>query len=226
MKLPNHIAIIMDGNGRWGVKKHNNRLIGHHYGIRNIKHIIAFLIKKKISHLTLYALSNDNFKKRNKKELNNIFSLFHKYLKENISFFKKNKIFLNFFGKIKELDQKTLNLIKHTSETTLLKNNNLVLNIALNYSSKEEIINCFKILKKKKLNFNKNNIDKYLFTSFSGDPDIVIRTGGYKRLSDFLLWQSSYSELFFSKKLWPDFKANDLYNIIKKFNLVRRNYGS
>ena len=225
MNLPNHIAIIMDGNGRWGKKKFNNRLIGHERGIKNIKNILEFCIKKKIPHLTIYALSKDNLKKRSKNEINNIFELLKNYLQKNIYYFKKYKIKLNFIGQIQLLPISIRKMLIYSSEELNKFKSELIVNVAINYSSKAEILNAVKMLLKNKKKINISNIEKYLFTSSSGHPEIIIRTGGYKRLSDFLLWQAAYSELFFEKKLWPDFKIVDLKNILKKFNNIKRKFG-
>ena len=225
MKPPNHIAIIMDGNGRWGLKKHNSRLIGHEQGVDNIKSIIKFILAAKIKNLTLYALSYDNLQKRNKKEINNLFYIFDKYFHENNKFFYTNNIALNFIGEKKNIPKK-INKIIVCNRNKKLKKINLRLNIAFNYSAKKEIINSIKKILKKNKVINEINLSKNLYTNESGDPDILIRTGGYKRLSDFLLWQSSYTELFFVKKLWPDFKSNDLKLILSKYRNLKRNFGS
>jgi len=226
MKNPNHIAIIMDGNGRWGQKKLGNKLAGYREGVKNLKPLINFFLKNKIKHLTIYALSYDNLKKRNTKEIENIFNILKDHLVKNLDFFKKNKIFLNFIGERRNLPRSIIKLIVKTSNETKLNNNKLFLNIAFNYSSKIEILNSVKkiLLSKKKL--SEKNVDYNLYTFKSKDPEIIIRTGAQKRLSDFLLWQSSYSELFFLKKLWPDFKIQDLKIIIEKFKKIKRNFGS
>ncbi len=226
MRLPNHIAIIMDGNGRWGVKKYKNRILGHEHGIKNIKPIIKFLINKKIKNLTLYAFSKDNFLKRNRKEVKNLFLLLEKYLDENKDFFINNKINLNFIGERNGLPKKTRKIILKANKNFKQKKNNLLLNIAFNYSSKSEIINSCKEILKKNIKINQENLSKNLYTSSSQDPELIIRTGGYQRLSDFLLWQASYSEIYFVKKLWPDFKTRDLNIILKKFDRIKRNFGA
>ena len=225
MNLPNHIAIIMDGNGRWGKKKFNNRLIGHERGIKNIKNIVEFCLKKKIPNLTIYALSKDNLKKRNKNEINNIFKLLKNYLSKNINYFKKYKIKINFIGEIQLLPISLKKMLISSSKELNKFKPKLVLNVAINYCSKTEILNAIKMLIKNKKKLNVLNVEKYLYTATSGHPEIIIRTGGYKRLSDFLLWQAAYSELFFEKKLWPDFKVADLQNILNKFVKIKRNFG-
>lgn len=226
MNYPNHIAIIMDGNGRWGKKIFGNKLAGYKEGVKNIKPIINFCLKNKIKNLTIYALSFDNLKKRNRKETEYILSILKENLLKNLDYFKKNKIYLKFIGEKYNLPNTILNLITKTSDETSSYKNKFLLNIAFNYSSKMEIINSVKniILKKKKL--NQKNIENFLYTAKSKDPEIIIRTGSHNRLSDFLLWQSSYSELFFLKKFWPDFKVKDLKVIIEKFKKIKRNFGS
>tara|TARA_B100000963_G_scaffold225529_1_gene196737 strand:+ start:3443 stop:4123 length:681 start_codon:yes stop_codon:yes gene_type:complete len=225
MNLPNHIAIIMDGNGRWGKKKFNNRLIGHERGIKNIKNIVEFCLKKKIPNLTIYALSKDNLKKRNKNEINNIFKLLKNYLSKNINYFKKYKIKINFIGEIQLLPISLKKMLISSSKELNKFKPKLVLNVAINYCSKTEILNAIKMLIKNKKKLNVLNVEKYLYTATSGHPEIIIRTGGYNRLSNFLLWQAAYSEFFFEKKLWPDFKVVDLQNILKKFSKIKRNFG-
>lgn len=226
MKYPNHIAIIMDGNGRWGKLNKKNRIAGYQYGINNIKPIVNFFIRKNIKNLTLFALSADNLKKRKKNEIQNIFLLLKKYIKENEDFFLKNKILLNFFGEKKGLPKEILDIIYDKRTNIKLKKKKLTLNIAFNYSSKIEIVNSVKksLLDQKKL--NKFSISRNLYTNLSGDPEILIRTGGYNRISDFLLWQLSYSEIFFLSKLWPDFKTKDLQKILNKFFKIKRNFGA
>lgn len=226
MILPNHVAIIMDGNGRWGVKKYNNRLIGHQYGIKNIKNIINFFLLKKIKNVTLYAFSHDNFCKRKKKEINNIFDLLEKYLGANKNFFIERKINLNFIGERKGLPSKIKKIINQPQKGLKFSKSNLKLNIAFNYSSKLEIITAIKKVLIKKNKINIKNISKNLYTWKSNDPDLIIRTGGHNRLSDFLLWQSAYTEIFFIKKLWPDFKVRDLNIILKKYQKITQNFGS
>ena len=226
MKTPNHIAIIMDGNGRWGVKKYKSKSVGHHHGVKNLKPIIKYLIKKNIPNLTLYALSYDNLKKRDKKQIKNIFDILNKYLVSNINFFKENKIFIKFIGERRRLSFSLLETLKKSSDETVTKNAKLNINIAFNYSSKKEILYAMKKIISKKKKLNEKNLEKFLYTNKNNFPELLIRTGGYSRVSDFLLWQISYSELFFVKKLWPDFKVNDLNKIINKYYKIKRNFGS
>jgi len=226
MTLPSHIAIIMDGNGRWGQKNFKSRLLGHKYGVKNIKHIINFFLTRKIKNLTLYAFSKDNLAKRKKKEIDNIFYLLQKYLNTNKFFFGSNKINLNIIGEKEGLPLKIKKIINYANKKYNYPKNNLRLNVAFNYSSKIEILNTFKKINLIKKKINLKNFSKNLYTSLSKDPDIIIRTGGNKRLSDFLLWQSSYSEIYFTKVLWPDFKVNNLKKILNNFKNIKRNYGA
>ena len=226
MTNPKHIAIIMDGNGRWGLKKYNSRLAGHKKGVANIRPIIEYCIEKKIYHLTIYAFSRDNFKNRKKNEILNLFSLFKEYLKKNINYFEKKKIKLKFIGETKKLPQDLVRIIRSTNKKFSKINKNLQLNVAFNYSSKLELINTIKKLITKQKSITEKNIHQNLYTEGGPNPDILIRTGGYSRLSDFLLWQCAYSEIFVEKKLWPDFKVNDLEKILIKFKKIKRNFGS
>jgi len=219
----NHVAIIMDGNGRWGLKNKNSRNLGHKEGIVTIQKIIKSTIKHKIKYLTLFTFSIDNWK-RPKKEVSYIFKLLENFLKRKIDYLNKNKIKINFFGE-KIVNKKLNKLIKKSQIQTKL-NNNLQLNIAINYGSKQEIINSVKKLIKQKKEINEKNISNNLYLKLIPDPEIIIRTGNTKRLSNFLLWQSSYSEIFFEKKLWPDFNEDHFSKIINKFKLIKRNFGN
>ena len=225
MSLPNHIAIIMDGNGRWGLKNYGNRLTGHQYGVKNTKAIISFCIKKKINNLTLFALSSDNLAKRNKKEIFNLFDLMSKFLEDNKNYFIDNKIQINFIGKNNNLPTSIKKIKTKFNNITYSKQKKILINIAFNYSSKDEILNSIRTIVKKKKKINKKNIENFLYLKTIQHPDILIRTGGYKRLSDFFLWQCAYTELFFLNKLWPDFKVFDLKKILQKFITIKRNFG-
>jgi len=219
----NHVAIIMDGNGRWGLKKKNSRNAGHRAGLNTVEKIIKETIKHKIKFLTLYAFSTENWK-RPKNEINFLFSLLENFLKDKIEDLNKKKIKLKFIGK-KNFSSK-LNYLLRISEKKTYKNKRLQINLALNYGSKAELINAFKELKKNKEDINEKNLHKYLQTYNTPDPDLLIRTGDTKRLSNFLLWQLAYSEIFFEKKLWPDFNEKDYNKIIKKYKNIKRNFGN
>ena len=218
----NHVAIIMDGNGRWGKKYKNSRNAGHKAGLKTVEKIIKETLKNKIRFLTLYAFSTENWK-RPKKEINFLFSLLENFLKNRINELHEQDIKLKILG-IKNFTPKLNNLL-NLSEKKTSKNKKLQINLALNYGSKSELINAFKSIQKNQNTINERNLKKYLQTKNIPDPDILIRTGNTKRLSNFLLWQLSYSEIFFSKKLWPDFKDKDFLNIIKQYQNIRRNFG-
>ena len=218
----NHVAIIMDGNGRWGLKYKNSRNAGHKAGLKTVEKIIKQSIKKKIKFLTLYAFSTENWK-RPKKEINYLFSLLENFLINRINDLNKQKIKLKIIGS-KRFSPK-LNKLLNLSEKKTSKNKRLQINLALNYGSKFELINAFKSLNKNKEKINENNINKHLQTKNIPDPDLLIRTGNTKRLSNFLLWQVAYSEIFFEKKLWPEFNEKDYDKIIKNYRKIKRNFG-
>ena len=218
-----HVAIIMDGNGRWGIKNKNSRNAGHKAGLITVENVIKASLKKKIKFLTLYVFSTENWN-RPKKEVNYLFNLLENFLKKELDSLNKNNIKLKILGK-KNFSKKLNNLLS-LSEKKTKNNEDLQVNLALNYGSKTEIINAFKIIDKKNLKINEKNISKNLYTNKIPDPDILIRTGNTKRLSNFLLWQIAYTEIFFIKKLWPDFNEKDYNKIINKFKNVKRNFGS
>ena len=219
----NHVAIIMDGNGRWGLKYKNSRNAGHKAGLNTVERIIKSSIKKRIKFLTLYAFSTENWK-RPKKEINYLFSLLQSFLISKINELDKQGIKLKIIGKRKF--SKKLNTLLTTCEKKTSLNAKIQINLALNYGSKQELIDAFKTIQKKKEKINEKNIVKNLLTKNIPDPEILIRTGNTKRLSNFLLWQSAYAEIFFEKKLWPDFKENDYEKILKKYKSIKRNFGS
>ena len=218
-----HVAIIMDGNGRWGLKNKNSRNAGHKAGLNTVEKIIKETIRNNIKFLTLYAFSTENWK-RPKKEINFLFNLLENFLKEKIEDLNKQKIKLKIVGR-KNFSAK-LNSLLNLSEKKTSKNKRLQINLALNYGSKAELIYAFKELAKNQESINEKNLKKYLQTKDIPDPDILIRTGNTKRLSNFLLWQVAYSEIFFEKKLWPDFNEKDYYQIIKKYKNIKRNFGN
>ena len=219
----NHVAIIMDGNGRWGLKYKNSRNAGHRAGLNTVEKIIKETIKNKIKYLTLYAFSTENWK-RPKGEINFLFNLLENFLINRVEELHKKNIKLKIIGE-KNFSSK-LNKLLTNSEKKKSKNNKLQINLALNYGSKLELINAFKVLNNKKDKINEKNIAKYLQTSNIPDPDLLIRTGNTKRLSNFLLWQLAYSEIFFIEKLWPEFNEKDYNMIIKKFKKIKRNFGN
>jgi undecaprenyl diphosphate synthase len=219
----NHVAIIMDGNGRWGLKHKNVRNEGHRAGLNTVEKIIKESIKQKIKYLTLYAFSTENWN-RPRKEINYLFNLLENFLNNKIEDLNKQNIKLNIIG-IKNFSKK-LNKLLISSEKKTSRNSSLQINLALNYGSKLEIISAIKKLAKNKEKITETNLSKYLQTKNIPDPEILIRTGNTKRLSNFLLWQLAYAEIFFVKKLWPDFNEKDYVRIIKKFKKIKRNFGN
>ena len=222
---PKHVAIIMDGNGRWGLKKKNSRNLGHKKGITRVEEIISQSIKKKIKFLTLYTFSSDNWK-RPKIEINFLFTLLENYIDKELNNLKKKNIKINILGEISKFPLRLKSKLRKVERKT--NNNTLIqINLALNYGSRQEIINAFK-----KINLNKKKkiteklISSNLYTRNIPDPEILIRTGNTNRLSNFLLWQMNYTEIFFIKKLWPDFNKNDFNKILNKFNKIKRNFGA
>ena len=224
MNQLNHVAIIMDGNGRWGLEKKNSRNYGHLKGIKTVEKVIKCTIKQQIPYLTLYAFSTENWK-RPESEINFLFNLIKTSLKRNLRKIIKQDIKINIIGRKTNLPKDIIKIIELVEKKTF-NNKRIVLNLALNYGSKEEILNAFKIFfKGKKKNITIEKFEKNLYTKNIPDPDLMIRTGGTKRLSNFLLWQLAYAEIFFVNKLWPEFNENDYYKIIKKFYKIKRNFG-
>ena len=219
----NHIAIIMDGNGRWGIKKGRSRNFGHREGLKVVEKIIFLSIKKKIPILTLFTFSSENWK-RPQYEISFLFSLLGEYFTKNLKKVIENGIRIKIIGDKSKLSKKVKDIISHT-ELKTKKNKKILVQLALNYGSRYEIINAFKKILKKKSKISIKNFEKNLYTSNQPNPDILIRTGGQKRLSNFLLWQLSDTEMFFLDKLWPDFKTKDFNKILKDFIKIKRNFG-
>ena len=220
----NHVAIIMDGNGRWGLKKKRSRNYGHLQGIKTVETVIKICIKKKIPFLTLYTFSTENWK-RPENEINFLFNLIRKSLKKKLKQIIKQGIKINIIGRKQGLPndiKKTINIIQKKT----INNKTITLNLALNYGAKDEILNALKMLvNQSKKKINHKNFEKNLYTYGMPDPEILIRTGGTKRLSNFMLWQIAYTEIFFIDKLWPDFNERDFNKIVGKFNKIKRNFG-
>ena len=221
MNKLNHVAFIMDGNGRWGKKKNNNRNSGHYSGVKTVKKIVEASIKFKVPVVTFFVFSTENWK-RPKTEINFLFNLINSYFNSELNNVIKNGIKINIIGELNKLPKKLKSVLKETIKKTK-KNKKILVNLAINYGAKKEIINTFKKIKTKQITENK--VKSNLYTNNIPDPDILIRTGGKKRLSNFMLWQLAYSELFFLDKLWPDFTPKDLNKILKNFHNIKRNFG-
>ena len=221
MNKLNHVAFIMDGNGRWGKKKNKNRNYGHFAGVKTVKKSVESSIKLKIPVVTFFVFSTENWK-RPKTEINFLFNLVNSYFKTELENVVKNGIKISIIGELNKLPNKLKLILKKTVRKTK-KNKKILVNLALNYGSKKELINTFKKIKNKKI--SENTMKNNLYTKNIPDPDILIRTGGKKRLSNFMLWQLAYTELYFLDKLWPDFKFKDLIKILKHFYKIKRNFG-
>ena len=223
MNPPKHVAIIMDGNGRWGIKKNKSRNFGHKRGLEVVENIISAAIEEKIKFLTLFVFSTENWK-RPLNEVSYLFKLLNNYIDKKIDYLLENKIKIKVIGNIspfpKQLKIKINNVQKKTK-----KNKKIQINMALNYGSRQELILAMKKLKKKKLMINEKNIENNLYTKGIPNPDILIRTGNTSRISNFLIWQCIYSEIFFIKKMWPDFDKKDFKDILHKFKKINRNFG-
>ena len=223
MILPKHVAIIMDGNGRWGIQKKKSRNYGHSKGIEVVENIIEEAVSKKIKHLTLFTFSTENWK-RPKSEIKFLISILENYIQKELNNLIKKKIKLKIIGNLDKFPQ-SLKLKLRKAENLTRLNKRIQIIIALNYGSKEEIINTVKKLNKSSIRINEKNISENLYTKNIPDPEILIRTGNRNRLSNFLLWQLSYAEIYFVSKLWPDFTRKDFSKIITNFSKVKRNFG-
>jgi len=223
MNQANHVAIIMDGNGRWALNRRKSRSYGHQQGLRTIEKIVDYAIKKKIPYLTLFTFSSENWK-RPKNEVNFLFKLLENYFKKNLLKVIRNGIKVKIIGDKSKLARNLRKIIKLVENKTK-KNKKISVQLALNYGSKHEIINSLKIINKKKQKITNENFEKNLYTSGLPNPDILIRTGGQRRLSNFLLWQIAYAEIFFVNKMWPDFNKNDFQKILNTFKKIKRSFG-
>ena len=223
MTFPEHVAIIMDGNGRWGLKKKKSRNYGHKKGLETVEKIIEAAVYKKIKYLTLFVFSTENWK-RPIKEVNYLISLLNKYIDKEISNLLKKNIKINVIGDISPFPNILKNKLKKISSLSKT-NNKIQINMALNYGSRQEIIKAINSLNKNNLKINEKNINKFLYTHDVPEPEILIRTGNTKRISNFLTWQIIYSEIFFVKKMWPDFSKNDFYKIIENYKKIERKFG-
>ncbi len=221
MNKLNHVAFIMDGNGRWGLKKKKGRNFGHLSGVKTVKKIVESSVKLKIPIVTFYVFSTENWK-RPKSEINFLFNLIIDYFKQELKNVISNGIKINIIGKINNLPIKVKSSLKEVIQLTR-KNKNITVNLAINYGSKDEIIHALKKAKKK---ISIKSLEKNLYTRNLLNPDILVRTGGHKRLSNFMLWQLAYAEIYFLNKLWPDFNEKDLKKIVSNFKKIKRNFGS
>ena len=223
MMSPKHVAIIMDGNGRWGIEKKNSRNYGHKKGLVSVEKVIDAAIEKKIKYLTLFVFSTENWK-RPTSEVNYLFKLLSNFIDKEIKNLLSKNIKIKVIGNVNPFPRELKTKIKKVEKLSI-NNKRIQINMALNYGSRQEILNSIKIIKEKKLSVNKKNFEKYLYTNGIPDPDILIRTGDTQRISNFLIWQLVYTEIFFVKKMWPDFTKKDFFRIINKFMNISRNFG-
>ena len=221
MNKLNHVAFIMDGNGRWGQKRNKGRNFGHFNGVKTVKKIVEKSVKLKIPIITFYVFSTENWK-RPKSEINFLFKLIINYFKEELDRVISNEIKINIIGKISRLPSKIKFALKDAAKKTK-KNKKIIVNLAINYGSRDEIVEACKKINNK---INIQSLSKNLYTKNLPNPDILIRTGGHKRLSNFMLWQLAYTEIYFIDKLWPDFNGRDFERIINNFKKLKRNFGS
>jgi len=221
MNKLSHVAFIMDGNGRWGKKRSRGRNFGHLSGVKIVKKIVESSVKFKIPVVSFYVFSTENWK-RPKSEINFLFKLIINYFNSEIDNVIKNGIRINVVGKINNLPRKIKSSLQKVIKLTN-KNKKIIVNLAINYGSKDEIISAFKKMKGK---ITIKKFEKNLYTKNLPNPDILIRTGGHKRLSNFMLWQLAYTEIYFLDKLWPDFKESDFKRIIINFKKIKRNFGA
>jgi len=221
MNKLNHVAFIMDGNGRWGQQRSKGRNFGHLNGVKTVKKIVEKSIKLKIPIVTFYVFSTENWK-RPKSEINFLFQLIINYFKEELNRVILNGIKINILGKLNRLPSKIKTALKDVSKKTK-KNKKIIVNLAINYGSRDEIVEACKMITDK---INIKSLSKNLYTRNLPNPDILIRTGGHKRLSNFMLWQLAYTEIYFVDKLWPDFSGRDFEKITNNFKKVKRNFGS
>lgn len=225
--IPSHIAIIMDGNRRWARSKGLPIIKGHEAGADTLEKIVQASADMGIKTITVYALSTENIKERAKREMSGLFSLMRKLYGKKLLKMMKNGVAIGILGEINGLPNALKRLIVEIKKT-YIQNEAIKLNIALNYGGKKEVISAIKDMLKDGIDLNnidEKKLSKYMYTKNDPDPELVIRTGGRIRLSNFLLWQTAYSELYFSKKLWPDFSEKDLKRAIKWYQTQQRNFG-
>ena len=222
-KLPNHIAIILDGNGRWAKNKGLPRNIGHRQGVETLIKISRYCSEIGINHLTVYAFSTENWN-RPKEEVDYLMNLLEEYFSGLDKNLRKRNIKLKVIGEKNNLSNKLLQLIDDVEQNSKY-NTGMILNIAFNYGGKDEIIHAFKQMEIDKVLFTKENVDKYLYTNESGNVDLLIRTSGEQRISNFLLWQIAYAEFYFTKTYWPDFSKRELNKAIEAYQNRDRRFG-
>ena len=230
-KLPNHVAIIMDGNTRWAENKNLDKNDGHKEGVKKARLAVEFFLENKIKNLTLFAFSTENWG-RQKKEVKALLKLFLEAINEQTPDLIKNKVKLSFIGDISRFDKVLINKIKSSQIKTSKYDSKMSLNIAISYGGRWDIEQALKSIvkdiSKRKIkikNIDESLITDYLSTSLIPDPDLIIRSAGEQRISNFFLWQAAYSEIYFLKKLWPDFNEGDFEKALDEYALRKRKFG-
>ena len=224
IKNPKHISIIMDGNGRWASKKGLSRTEGHKAGVESVRRIIKYCSKLKINYLTLFTFSQENWN-RPQTEVLALMKLLLSSLNKELNEMVKNNVKFKVIGNLEKVDMLTRSRLKYAEESTK-KNDGLTLCLAISYSGRQEIVNAInKIIDSKINNIDESSLSKFLYTSNIPDPDLLIRTGDEHRISNFLLWQVAYTEIYFSQVFWPDFKEKDLDAAINDFKSRERRFG-
>lgn len=231
-RLPDHVAIIMDGNGRWAKRRHLPRIAGHRRGVEAVRNVVETAARIHLPALTLYAFSAENFLRRPPTEINFLMKLLHSYLKNELGLMQRNNVRLNFIGRIHSLPQEVQERMAWAKEETS-SNTGTVLTLALNYGSRSELVDAFRAIVSAAANnggldhiqIDEQTIDRHLYTRNLPELDLVIRTSGEMRLSNFLLWQTAYAEIYVTKTYWPDFSGVDLLEAIREFQKRERRYG-
>lgn len=225
--VPRHIAIIMDGNRRWARARGLADREGHKVGVEKIEEIVRAAEKEGVEIVTIYALSTENIKERAKREVADLFNIIINTYKNSFKKMMKNGVRLSILGEPEGLPGAIRNVIREIKDT-YIQNESVKLNIALNYGGKKELVSAIKRMMKEGVEVDKLNeeiISKHLYTKGDSDPELVIRTGGRIRLSNFLLWQTAYSELYFTKTLWPDFNEKEFKKALNWYKKQKRNFG-
>jgi undecaprenyl diphosphate synthase len=232
-RLPKHVAIIMDGNGRWAKRRHLPRIAGHRRGVEAVRLVVETAARIHLPALTLYAFSAENFLRRPPAEINFLMKLLHSYLKNELALMQRNNIRLNFIGRIQSLPKEVQERMAWALDETS-QNTGTVLTLALNYGARSELVDAFKAMVHAArsnggidhlLDIDEETIDRHLYTRNLPELDFVIRTSGEMRLSNFLLWQAAYAEIYVTKTYWPDFSGLDLLEAIREFQHRERRYG-
>jgi undecaprenyl diphosphate synthase len=232
VRLPKHIAIIMDGNGRWARRRHLPRIAGHRAGVSSVRSAVETASRVGITALTLYAFSEENWKKRPPSEVNFLMSLLCRYLKAEVPTLNKNNIRLQYIGRQQELPVPVQEKMRWASDATS-NNTGMVLTLALNYSARSELVDAFQSMVRaaennggiRHLKIDEETVSRHLYTGHLPDPDLVIRTSGEMRLSNFLLWQLAYAEIYVTPTLWPEFRGVHLLEAVAEFQKRERRYG-